>query len=1007
MSNNDYRITKETFVGRKEELRKIQEAIKAPGLQIVSIQGEGGIGKTSLLSKVMKDYKERRGFYVTGILDFFSTATHTPDGFLGVLIEEFPPEAFKSYRAEREKYDIVRLAGMPGQIVEEHREKADKAFRDDFRSLTESREAVLLIDTFEVVQDTMGPWLLDLLERLTAEARDTRGATFIIAGRHNKEWQETLTSRFPGQVTYFELGPLKEKETKELFDEFVAGIPEDERRKLELLTGRHPLLIALTLDWRGREGVSLDHLTTTTARYTLADLQQMSPDELGKMHPTFEAELVEKFQELKPTDRVILLMAHVYKRLDAAILAYLMDNTTKEQAEELLEEMKWWCFMKHDPRTNTYQLHDKMRDMVLEHMWPKADPERSLRPDLSSQMVKYYELWLEERDREIEQKIDERKKAEARGDKTAEAAAKRVEVELRNEKRVFAAHFVYYDILAEPDEGSLRCGEAITDDIWASDVNGYILKQREREDALKVLGRTLPEYVTDLEKARVLTVIERKREEALDLLERLDDPLVFSLTELAKSTHQADVKVYQSLIICYGLPPLAEVPPDAQELRELVQKWVGEGSPYERAVDLAQKAIDILKGQEKLDLTDLERRAVRRSLARAYHTQAYPLTRMGRLMESIKATQLCVSYARLGGLPVGQSIALNDQGFIRALLGQFIQARQLVVQGLEIRESLGLDYLIGFSLNTMGLINFMEDKSHEGRIHCEQALHIFNRLGEKRGLGMAHITLGRITRRIGEMERKEELLKESEKHLKEAEEIFAPDKSGRLIEPARLYETYEQLGILYLVWGGSFLPQIGGEQSTIAKLLKKAEPYFDKAVKGYEGGGNKREQAIALERWARVYSDLGDLLRAEEKLRQAEKSALAEAPGIEFEPPGEGESREEIEIPQLHPEYLLVLGKVERQRGHIASDRFRNTRSEDHLREAARHFTLACTYLEKFSEEARELKDALEMVGDLTRLLDHKEIGYFINSVRETQEKYGLQKYERLPAFIKALAGIE
>ena len=112
MSDN---ISGKVFVGRKEELEKIQQAIEAPGFQIVNIQGEGGIGKTSLLTAVLEGHRDRQDLYVTEILDFFSTTTHTRGGFLAMLIDEFPDGAFEDYREEREKHDVVRLAGMPGR----------------------------------------------------------------------------------------------------------------------------------------------------------------------------------------------------------------------------------------------------------------------------------------------------------------------------------------------------------------------------------------------------------------------------------------------------------------------------------------------------------------------------------------------------------------------------------------------------------------------------------------------------------------------------------------------------------------------------------------------------------------------------------------------------------------------------------------------------------------------------------------------------------------------------
>jgi hypothetical protein len=224
-------ITGDTFVGRAEELEMIRVAIEADGFQIVSIQGEGGIGTTSLLARVGKIYSERADLRVTDILDFFDTASHTRGGFQAMLIAPFATEVFGDYRRAREDYDTVRLVGMPGRTFEEHRERAGKVFVADSCRLTQGHRIVLLIDTFETVQDSMGLWLLDLISELEKKAGcKTKDATFIVAGRHNSAQQTEIATRFPGRSTYFELAPLKEIEIGMLFDELISEVPEDERK---------------------------------------------------------------------------------------------------------------------------------------------------------------------------------------------------------------------------------------------------------------------------------------------------------------------------------------------------------------------------------------------------------------------------------------------------------------------------------------------------------------------------------------------------------------------------------------------------------------------------------------------------------------------------------------------------------------------------------------------------------------------------------------------------------
>jgi tetratricopeptide (TPR) repeat protein len=637
-------------------------------------------------------------------------------------------------------------------------------------------------------------------------------------------------------------------------------------------------------------------------------------------------------------------------------------------------------------------------------------------------MTRYYQQLLEEYDRSIERKIDERNKAAKRGDAQVQASARREEIALRAERNVLAAHYAYYDILADPQEGLLRCNEATPDDIWAFNMVGYALKKRERESALSKLRLQLPGYVTDMEQVRVLTVVDQNRKGALDLLEKLDDPQIFSRPELAKSTFQADVKIYQGINISY-LPPLANVSQDAPpDLYALVHKWVGEKSPFERAVELIQEAVAILQEKKKLPLSELEQTALNSSFARAYSAQAYPLSRLGRLTEAADAHRDCITYASHGQLPETLSHARNDLGYIYVRLGKFAVAEDMIRRGLAIRERLGLAYFVALGYNTLGVLEFLHDRPHRGVPHCQEALSLFEELGDKRGIGLANLTLGKNKGRIGEVELDRDAFEAARRCYAKALEVFStPDASGQLVEPARLAETYEWLGILDSMWGGIFLVEVGADPDEIAKHLAQADQYFQKAIQGYESAGRKLEQAIALERWARVYRDVAVHTRtspqdkqeqfalAQARLSEAEAIALKQAPEVELRPLSEGGSPS---IPDTrHPEYRLVLGKVERLRGRLAFDQVLEAQADDErqrlLKETASHFTLACAYSEQFSKEASELGTALRQATERLWSLKYPEMGAFLEYVLAIQKDYGLSAYTSLPERIQDVASIE
>jgi len=155
----------------------------------------------------------------------------------------------------------------------------------------------------------------------------------------------------------------------------------------------------------------------------------------------------------------------------------------------------------------------------------------------------------------------------------------------------------------------------------------------------------------------------------------------------------------------------------------------------------------------------------------------------------------------------------NDLSRVLGELGALHQALTLCEAGLTVRNQYGFDYLSGLSNNTLSLINVRNGRPTRARYYAENALGIFRRLENLRGIGLALIQVAEARRRIWGLTANEahtdpfrqskvdpELLDEVVPLLDEAEKIF----SERFDRDARLVEVWIEKGCLYRDWAAFF-----------------------------------------------------------------------------------------------------------------------------------------------------------------------------------------------------------
>ncbi|MCP4346924.1 MAG: ATP-binding protein [Desulfobacterales bacterium] len=972
-------IKSDDFVGRDELMEIIHKAINDwEKLRIINIQGTGGIGKTSVLRELKKRYSDDKykKVFITNIIDFFDIAVRSRRGFMLELFRELKQDneqIFDSAAKAWNSFTELELAGVTGKILEDKRKKVAESFDSGYKQMASDKRIVILVDTFEVVQHILGDWLAEFLQH-------RENTVAVIAGRNNSEWQNTLNDTIENSVIYYELKEFEEQDTEKLFELSEAGrqLDKEECQKLQVLSNGLPILLTLALDWQDRKQVPLDSLTNTSAKYLLEDLKAKSEDELKTICKEFESELVLRFMEFKPHDNAINLMAIVYKFFTPEMLNFFLDMPVDE-AHELLFEISSWTFLKYNKRLNNYQLHDLIRDMLVEHVWPQIDPSGKHRNKIYQNAVKYYDNLIAGIEKKEEQQRKIKKQAETKGDDVKERDAVNHLSRLKKERLQFQIQKTYYDLMADYDNAIIRYSFLFVNLVWAREREFYDLIREERKNACKMLGKEYPEEQILLEEARIKIVAQGKFDQGLSILN--NEPLA----DIRKSENP---HLYSDILLYRGI----------------AHNYRGESEQSEKFLN---GTIDILKDLEKNITTpfgseDLETLRISRGLGRAYTNLGYLYYSTLRLSEADTAYKEALRHTAIAKMSDIKAAVQNDLAFVYARLGHCEIARGLCVKGLKVREDLLIEYYIGLSYSMLGRIEYFDRKYERGEKHCRKALAIFRRIGDQRGLALAHRALGGNLTGIGLDLEDTDKFEEAEKHLIAAKNIFT--EKGREPEPVYLIEIYEYLALLYQDWG---ILLRKSDSDGYMSYFNKAEECFKLSVQQAKTKDYQWAEMHLTERLFSLYfKDIKDMEKAGNTLKQVGK-VLSEKIPEHFDLPAEkrGVSIDKIEIRQR--EYIYLFGRMLRGKGRISFADYLEKKEPSLLKKSAEYYTRACAYIEFFSPDAFGMTITLkEVVDSIFEKITMQDISTFRDQVVKTMDDYGLKEYQKLKQWIDNSTGL-
>ncbi|MFQ3684686.1 AAA family ATPase, partial [Roseiflexus sp.] len=210
------------LIGREAILQEIEEAIRsASGPSIIALYGPGGIGKTRILSDVMKRQQSPHIYPAKNLIDLYDIRRHSSLDLATAIYESLDVangQIFSAFAQARDQQRKVQASGDIEQIVATTR-NALQAFADNLGRFSQNRRVVIALDTVERVAygatEQRPPFQVAQSWEWLVESLPTWGnVTLLIAGRTQiRHLFPALQSQPSVRLTPIEVTPLSEPET--------------------------------------------------------------------------------------------------------------------------------------------------------------------------------------------------------------------------------------------------------------------------------------------------------------------------------------------------------------------------------------------------------------------------------------------------------------------------------------------------------------------------------------------------------------------------------------------------------------------------------------------------------------------------------------------------------------------------------------------------------------------------------------------------------------------------
>ncbi|MCV6637080.1 tetratricopeptide repeat protein [Candidatus Albibeggiatoa sp. nov. NOAA] len=664
------------FIGRKDEIATFETMLNGNSdCWILRIEGEGGIGKTKLLQEYIKIARDKPSILVTDIIDFYLTENKTEIGILKNIAKQLNEqkfyEFFDSLKKNTDSTDISAIA------------------RDDFLNclpfLKDEQKIILVFDTIELANDAVIRFFSDFLDKLKEALPNLM---LVVSGRPlgNKDFLKPLpfTMKEPPP-----LQGLSKTETQNYFlDEKIIGYLANQNIQLTSkqidkfidLTQGKPILIALVVDW-----LKIDN--------SISKLLS-----INKGEQAFEQALIKRIANLTyPEDQVIWAMAHIYRRFDEKILAYIFPSI-EISARELIESLASFSFIKirysEQGEIISCLLHDEMRRLITDYVLANEDKFHNVRKDWSQRLIKYYDNLITKTNDELE-------------------------------KRHLYYEQLFYQLDANIQKGIEQWRKLI-----------YMAQSWEHKESLHAeidYYRKILDANTQAELDSHIAYALYEQNKYLKAINLLKHTL-----ESGNCTTEIEAKIHSDIILFYSFTDANQALVKGGEHRQWFQGKIKSFSKSKN-FSLIRRYGNLLN-----------------NIGYAYRKEG----NIEKAIEYYKLALKQFSYATndfakdiddfyIRRAKHSEAATKNNLGYLLHLQGRDKEASPYCKTALRIRKRLGDYSEIGLSYNVLGIIE--SDKMHrEPAIkYFEQALGMFEKAKDLRGRGLVYLAYGRMLRQLG------------------------------------------------------------------------------------------------------------------------------------------------------------------------------------------------------------------------------------------------------------------
>jgi tetratricopeptide (TPR) repeat protein len=800
--------------------------------------------------------------------------------------------AFSRYRAARAHLESRTAAAIPGHVLEDKRRRAARAFVEDFNEASASRRVVFALDTAEALQRESEPVaaLVEAEEQTTAtlvwllnELGNLKNCVVLVAGRPPGFVDDFLSKygSVSGQFECMELSGLTWHETQVYFDR---------------LANESPALKGLPLDlrwriWRMSGGRPL-RMVLALEVYQYGDLSALFGLSADQQVGIDKQLLSGLLAQEEATRLIFLLLAIARKGVNTELLHFITPRWSAAECQARLALIQNRSLVKVRAGVGDLFLHDEVYELFDLHILP----EMNIRPWFA-RLTAYYRALLE---------------------KTKD----------RTERADWIVALLYYELHFDPQ----RAYEELYLPSSEVALKGHELDLdlRLRDEVLRFMSRPANPASGS---RQGLSQAEVDRDSAARWVRR----------HIARGQYDRARRVAERLL------ELANLPFDTADprFRGEVLVYYGEallylGAPESLVVTALGQAIELLEPTTQSVSETRRSWWQSRLLGTAHNSLGYYHWSAQHYRRAIHEFSQAIAYFRRTDIQDELADSLNNLAFVRGLLGESAQAEALMTETLALRREQNQQYRLALSLNTYGLITLINGDLWIAERHCTEALTIFEKLGDSRGIGLACIALGQIRRQLAAGAQSAEVDKAfslGESLLERALNIF----TTAVKEPIREAEARLEIGCLHREWGLA-LKSAGDPNAS--------QPHFEAARRALErvvemAGPWPVTRVEACLQVARLWHGQGAVTEALGWLEKAEQLIPAEYRS--------SISSHTTDISEPIEGFWLMLGEISLTRGQIVLEE--NIEDDDRqIESVVENFVQGFDFIIKFSPSAPALK---------------------------------------------------